>query len=316
MTAEFFSEKNFLAARSETRTGRYATIFLLRKTKSDCIFKTDTGISNEITRAGLVRKENIDRVLITKRKQVAPERRKGRELLRKLGLHHDCEINTENMCGNCIDCQIYGSAVGKGISRKSHVLTEETFSLLPFWDVITERTFNAIHETGTMIDKDGNQSQALGKDEVVRTGTFFLEMETIADVTKEGFLYVLANILMTKRYGAMTSRLGKVDNAVVGIVLSNCELFSNLEWIQATYDAYCIKTGLKEGENPQFPLDPIIVESLAKETAINLLEKIHGEVAPLSTEQVGEIVDEITKIYGNEKLLKDFLQRLDSQLNP
>lgn len=316
MTVEIFSNDKFLDAPSDLRTGRYITIFLLRETKSQCIFRTDEGICSEITRAGLVRNELIDRVLITKRKQTAPERRNGRELLRYYGVNHDCEINTENMCGKCIDCNIYGSAVGKGVSRKSHIITDETFSLLPFWDIVTENTFNALFENGTMVSDDGKPSQAIQKNEVVRPGAFFLEMETIADVTKEAFLYALANILRTKKYGAMTSRLGDVNNKVIGIVISNCELFSNLEWIQKTYDAYCVKSNISNEDKPQFPLDGVMVESSARETIDELLETISGDVLKLNDDQVAEIIEEVERIYSDKDELGRFLADLDAQFNP
>ncbi len=61
--------------------------------------------------------------------------------------------------------------------------------------------------------------------------------------------YILGNILRSTRYGAISSRIGKVQNRIVGIVLSDCEMVSNWEWTQATYDAL-----RGDADEPDFPL--------------------------------------------------------------
>lgn len=68
-----------------TPTGRFAGVILLRETKSYAIFTTEGGQQQdtERTRAGLARSEPIDRLVMFKRKQVAPERRTGKALLRQ-----------------------------------------------------------------------------------------------------------------------------------------------------------------------------------------------------------------------------------------
>ncbi|MGH2458609.1 MAG: type I-D CRISPR-associated protein Cas7/Csc2, partial [Chloroflexota bacterium] len=38
------------------------------------------------------------------------------------------------------------------------------------------------------------------------------------------------------RYGAVSSRQGRVRNSVVAVILTDCEIFSNLELTQAIYD--------------------------------------------------------------------------------
>lgn len=315
MTIENFLEK-FVDQPTNVRTGKYATIFLLRKAESECIFRTDGPINNELTHAGMVRKDlpnEYYRVFLSKRKQIAPERRSGREILRKYGLSHDCEIN-KKMCGECIDCRLYGTAVGTDISYKSRVVSDESFSILPYSDITVEHTFNALYENGTMFDdKDKKFSQSINSDEVVKFGALFLDMETISDVTMDEFTYVLANVLRTKRYGAMSSRLGKVRNIVIGIAFSNCELFSNLEWTQRSYDNLCIKLSIPEGEVPQFPLDPEIVIECVKETLSSSITSIHGEVLLLNDAEIQEVLNQINEIYSDDNKLKDLLSRIDNQ---
>jgi CRISPR-associated protein Csc2 len=129
---------------------------------------------SEYVQAGLLRENNhsIPRLVMTKRKQVAPERRKGREFLRSHELLYKapkgdsiCALNTNAPCEMCIDCFIYGFAAGGEGAQKSRVWTEDAFSILPATDLISDRTINAIFETGTMRDEKGNASTALNTSE-------------------------------------------------------------------------------------------------------------------------------------------------------
>jgi CRISPR-associated protein Csc2 len=321
MTIENFSQW-FLDAPvnlENPKQGKYGTIFLLRKAESDCIFRTDGGIVNEITKAGVVRDDlskDFFRVMISKRKQIAPERRTGRKLLHDEdlgGLGKECLIN-DAMCGKCIDCRLYGSAVGdENISIKSRVITDEAFSLLPYRDVTEKYTFNALYENGTMIKTEGGKTEhatSINKDEVVRPGTIFLDMETVIDITMDEFLYVLGNILRTKRYGAMTSRLGKMDNMVIGIAFSNCELFSNLEWTKRTYDIICSELEVEEGKTPEFPLDSKVAYNAAIEAMNELMDGIKGKVQVLNEEDITQIITQLKEIFSSDEKLKDKLNSI------
>lgn len=305
------------------RLGKYATIFVVRRCDSEAIFRTETEeISNELTKAGILRKDmegEFSRVFMSKRKGVAPERRSGRADLRRFNLLTKqkteketmiCEINN-NMCGKCVDCRLYGSAVSKAdeASLRSRVVTDEAFSIQSYKDIVTEHNFNAISEDGASI---GNDGRAFNKNVVVRAGSHFLDMITLTDVTMDEFLYVYANILRTKRYGAMTTRLGKVTNIVVGIVLSNVELFSNLEWVQSVYDSLCAHEKIAADKMPNFPLDNAVVLDLATKSIPDLVKKIKGSIKILPAQEITEITKQVEQNYGEESKLKEFLIRLDN----
>src|SRR3989449_9264618 len=71
--------------------GRYASLLIVRKTESETIFRTEgsgEGLVKEIVTAGAIKGNAIPmrRVMISKRKQTAVERRTGRELLREHNL--------------------------------------------------------------------------------------------------------------------------------------------------------------------------------------------------------------------------------------
>nr|MDJ0648458.1 type I-D CRISPR-associated protein Cas7/Csc2 [Xenococcaceae cyanobacterium MO_188.B19] len=65
--------------------GRTIGLVVLRTTQSETIFRTEGSgepMCSEFVQAGLENTDIIPRLVMTKRKQVAPERRKGREFLR------------------------------------------------------------------------------------------------------------------------------------------------------------------------------------------------------------------------------------------
>lgn len=225
--------------------GRTIGIVVLRTTQSETIFRTEgTGepMCNEYVQAGIEDTESIPRLVMTKRKQVAPERRKGREFLRSHNLLYTakndaiCALNTNAPCEMCVDCFLYGFAAGGEGAQKSRVWTEDAFSVLHSTELIADRTINAIFETGTMRDEKGNASTALNTSEYIKPGVHFLDIVTLKDVTADELRYTLGNILLTSRYGAVSSRVGRMDNQILGVFGGIAELPSSLELVQGVYD--------------------------------------------------------------------------------
>src|SRR5436305_13028889 len=83
----------------------------------------------------------------------------------------------------------------------------------------------------------GQMKTSLGEQDYVLPQVYFPSVVTIKDPTEAEFIYVLNNILRTKRYGAQNTRTGTVENHVTGIVFSDGEIFSNLQLTQSIYDA-------------------------------------------------------------------------------
>src|SRR4051812_12136025 len=98
--------------------GRYVNLIIVRKTESETIFRTEGSgedLSKEMVRAGrMTNSPVVRRVVISKRKQTAVERRKGRELLRehslllkpppenkKAQIYGVCMLNTNAPCEHC-----------------------------------------------------------------------------------------------------------------------------------------------------------------------------------------------------------------------
>lgn len=238
--------QHLLTEYSNLPKGYYVSLFIVRKTESETIFRTEGSgeeLVKETVSAGITNTIPIRRVVMSKRKQTAVERRMGREFLNKhelLKKNKDgkiCMLNTNAPCEQCLDCFLYGFAAGGGGAQKSRVLTDDAYSLGSVAQIAARRTFNATYDNGTMRNPDtGEASRSINRDEYVLPQTHFLDIETLKDVTLPEFHYIIGNILRSERYGAISSRIGKVQNKVVGVVFSDCELFSNLELTQHVYD--------------------------------------------------------------------------------
>src|SRR5256712_3155356 len=302
--------------------GRYASLLIMRKTESETIFRTEgsgEGLVKETVIAG-ERKENakpMRRVVISKRKQTAVERRTGRELLREHDLlktvvvknnEQPCSLNMNAPCGKCIDCMLYGYAVGGGGAQKSRVMTDDSCSIGPVSQVTGRRTFNATFDNGTMRNPITDApSTSINEDEYVLPETHFLDIETLKDVTVGELQYVIGNILRSSRYGAISSRLGRIRNTLAAIIFSDTEIFSNLELTQQVYDL------LKEDkEELDFPLvDTQVLDDVHKATD-TLLARVVGRMPTvLRGEVLDRVLDETITLYRNIDNVKTFLEEID-----
>src|SRR5436309_4669419 len=217
-------------------SGKYAHIVMLRETNSFALFQTDGELN--ISRVSLGRKEQTPgtRIVLFKRKQSTPERLTGREILRRYGLGENCKYNTAEFCKRCPDCIYYGFAIGDQGSERSKVLVDSAFSITGYDMSHQQFTFNAPFENGTMSEA-GKMKTSLGEQDYVLPQVYFPSVVTIKDPTEAEFIYVLNNVLRTRRYGAQNTRTGTVENLVTGIVFSDGEIFSNLQLTQTVYDS-------------------------------------------------------------------------------
>jgi CRISPR-associated protein Csc2 len=305
-------DAHFMDSYSNYPHGRYITLILARWIESEAIFRTEGSgepLNKEFVYAGLNDGEPVQRVVISKRKQTAVERRTGRETLRRHDLLFStsdgvCALNRNNPCEKCMDCMIYGYAAGGGGAQKSRVITDDAFSLHPVHQVLGVKQFNALFDNSTMRDPEtGKASSSIGTDEYVKPQSVFLDMETLKDLTAAEFQYVLGNVLRSTRYGAISSRIGKVQNELLGVVFSDCELFSNLELTQATYDLL-----LEGGNEIDFPFPKGQVHDAMQEAVARLMERVVGQTVALPQEEVAQLVEEMIGLYGDEAAVSDLLQ--------
>ena len=296
---------------------RFLTLIVLRKAESEMIFRTEgsgEGLARDSVHAGLEDRDPISRVTISKRKQTAVERRTGRELLRQHNLlfyagdakdeENICALNRNKPCARCADCMIYGYAVGGGGAQKSRVITDDAFSILSYQTVTSKRTFNALYDNNTMRDPvTGQASSSIQEDEYVKPETMFIDMQTLKDLTANEIRYVIANILRSRRYGAISSRLGKMRNMLVGAIFSDCELFSNLELTQSVYD----RLG---PDGRQFPLYEKQVEAEVIKAVADLSHKVIGNLQTLEDKELAGLINEIQQTYASPTTVKSLLDSI------
>lgn len=303
---------HFLSTYSNYPHGRYVTLIVARWIESEAIFRTEGSgepLSKEFVLAGQQGDEPIQRVVISKRKQTAVERRTGRELLRRHDLLYStkdgiCALNRNNPCEKCMDCMIYGYAAGGGGAQKARVITDDAFSLHPVHQILGVKQFNALYDNSTMRDPEtGKASASIGTDEYVKPQSVFLDMETLKDLTVAEFQYVLGNLLRSSRYGAISSRIGKVQNQLLGVVFSDCELFSNLELTQTAYDL------LSNGNDElDFPVAKDVVHTAVQQAASQLMANVVGQKLAVPSVDVNQLVQEMIDLYGDETAVSSLLQ--------
>jgi CRISPR-associated protein Csc2 len=301
-----------LKAYSNYPVGRYVGVVIVRKTESETLFRTEGAgedLTKEFVRAGIANDTIIPRVVMTKRKQTAVERRTGRELLREHARLYTkdrslCSLNTGTSCEQCVDCKLYGYAVGGGGAQKSRVLTEDAFTILSASIVTGKRTGNAPYDDGTMRHPETKQpSQAIFEDPYVKPETHFLEVQTFKDVTLGEFVYALGNLLRSTRYGAVSSRQGRVKNRLASLVFTDCEIFSTLELTQRVYDS------LKPADSdPDFPLRDVDVIKATWEATQLLLATIPGlEPTVLGLDEASQVERAIRQVYRSRERVEQLL---------
>jgi len=310
--------QHLLQSYSNNPRGKYVSLFIVRRVESEAIFRTEGSgepLNKEFVHAGSDANSPItQRVVISKRKQTAVERRTGRELLRRFNLlfatkEGICSLNANQPCEKCIDCMVYGYAAGGGGAQRSRVITDDAFSLHAAPQITDTRMFNAPFDNsspwlpkGEGSDKDKRMT-GLGADEYVRPETLFLDIETMRDLTPGEFQYALGNVLRSSRYGAIASRIGKVRNTLAGIAFSDCELFSNLELTQHSYDL--LRGGAAELD---FPLADTAAVQAMRESILALRRRVMGQVTILDADATGALVAELGDLYGNEDALRGDLR--------
>ncbi len=298
------------------RQNRFVQIVVLRETKSHAIFTTEgQTLDVERLQAGITQRTPIDRVVMYKRKQIAPERRTGKALLRDLGILGDatgasskkdkrikpseCQI-MGGSCGSCPDCILYGFAATTGTgSQRARVLTDSGFVVRGISQVMRDIKLNAIQDTVA----GGIAGSAFASRENVLPQIFIPTVETLLDVTSIEFIYVLGNILKTTRYGAESNREGFIRNHILGIYFSDVELFSNLELTQRYYDA------IAEAEGDAFPdyLDLAHFTGNWGNVEQAALTQVFGRRRKV--ENLNELLSGVQALYEDEKVLRPMLQK-------
>lgn len=337
-------KRRFVQDIPHTPTGRYASIVLLRETKSYSIFTTEGGEQQDVeqTQSGLTSQERMDRLVMFKRKQVAPERRTGKALLRQYDIfpyailrdkknkqvakvafgeaevaatesekkkteevksYSDCYL-TEGLCTHCPDCLTYGYAAieGEG-ARKARVMTDSCFSVRPYPLIQKRINFN-------VIDEKTHTSGTITKYDYTVPSVFLPAVVTTVDLTANEFIYVLSNILRTSRYGKESTRQGTIRNHVLAVAFSDVELFANLELTQGLYDAF------QADEDIDLTAGYLSLQNFENhipQTINTLTADIAGRLELLQGNALDAFLEEVRQLNQNEDEFAAFLRDLTIQ---
>lgn len=161
-------------------------------------------------------------------KFTSKERLTGLDLLRRLDedlVHESYAYNEPTNLEESLNVGTvtYGLA-GTGdqdFAVKSRVVEGYTYTTEEY-DLMNKETRNAVHESGTMRNEEGEQSEALFDFVKVQPGNNLIHFITLEAATPEMLLYVMHNVLNTGKYGARETRTGRnVRNEILGIVLGD-----------------------------------------------------------------------------------------------
>ena len=305
-------ENSFLDQIPKAPTGRYAHLIVVRETESFPVFQTDGTLNIAKVKGGLQNGNSLIRLAMFKRKQSSPERLTGRELLRSTGITQNeeageddyCDYN-EQFCTTCPDCVYYGFAIGDSGSEKSKVYVDTAYSITGYDESHQQFSFNALYEKGNM-SQHGEVRSSFGEQDHVVPQVFFPSVITIKDVTVNSFVYVLNNVLRTKRYGAQTTRTGRLANHIVGAVFADGEIFSNLKFTQAIHDAL-------GNDKAETPLNPTKVFQMAQSTTFELLKEDGVNYHLLEGSNLQTLLGIVTSVTTNEEKLHQLLQEANTE---
>jgi len=128
----------------------------------------------------------------------------------------------------CPRCGLYGgtSTVAGQQERaniKHRIEYSTAFSLLPFDDIGTALTFNAIN------DRNQTTGQALGQRFAVQPATLFPSVVTLKSATQRELILTIKTLLSCKSYGAECRVSGDARNTIWGVVGGWEEVITSLE---------------------------------------------------------------------------------------
>lgn len=234
---ETFKEllKDFTLPKPENKPKEnYVNILILRELKSAARFTTDGVEANSaIIRIGGI-EETVGKMF--GRKQVASDRRKAKALQRTLiseemkkAIGADgwdgCTMKVNDMCQKCPECLLFGSAASdESISITSRVMYDEAYTIRALSAIVQEYFQNAPGD-----DYSKEPTSGIREPDFFKEGTLFPCVITLKDVTAEELMFFLNITDRNSRYGATTTRFGKVQNHILGVYAGHREGPSSLE---------------------------------------------------------------------------------------
>lgn len=222
-------EKGLVKELTNNPGNRFVNILVLRELQSNAVFTTNGQDADVVTLTVNDGDEsmNYSPAIMFMRKQTGSDRRFGKAMLKTL-LNVECTMQVNKMCQKCLECVLYGSAASEDVketkSVTSRVMYDTAFTIRDSSVIIEEKFQNA---PGDGYAKES--TTAIREPDFFNPGVMFPCVITLRDATFAELLFILSITLKNKRYGAVTTRIGRMKNHVLGIYAGSEEGPSNLE---------------------------------------------------------------------------------------
>lgn len=235
--------KPYLEAKPHPLIGaKTVQLLLIREIHDFTVLRTEeTRELNTVVTPLSIQQDGVDarRVAFLATKQKAAESRQMEYLLRTATLEAGMMVDQcylkDDLCLKCPRCGLYGgtntqSGKGQAPNIKHRIEYSTAFSLLPFEDIESATTFNAIND-----DKQIT-GQALGTRYAVVPASIFPSIVTLRSITERELILAIKTILACKSYGAESRIGGDVRNSIFGIVGGWEEAITALEFTLEMFD--------------------------------------------------------------------------------
>ena len=310
-------EKGLVKELTNNPGNRFVNILVLRELQSNAVFTTNGQDADVVTLTVNNGDEsmNYSPAIMFMRKQTGSDRRFGKAMLRTL-LGVECTMQVNKMCQKCLECVLYGSAASEDVketkSVTSRVMYDTAFTIRDSSVIIEEKFQNA---PGDGYAKES--TTAIREPDFFNPGVMFPCVITLRDATFAELLFILSITLKNKRYGAVTTRIGRVKNHILGIYAGSEEGPSNLE----------LTTGVirKLAEENKWNLEDVVTSSTldtgsvvrhTKSVFDDLVEKERLEITGLEESDLNTILasltDEMRKdVFGKQnKMSGEFIDSI------
>lgn len=296
----------------------YTTILVLRELESHAIFTTN-GEDADIASLSIIGEDETIEYspgLMFMRKQTGSDRRVGKAIQRELLDYEEPDtMEVNEMNPRSVESALFGSAASSSdinLGVTSRVMYDTAFTVRDVSACIDEKFQNAPGEGYAKGSTSG-----IREPDFFEPGSLFPCAITLRDVTPAEVAFIMAITRRNKRYGAATTRLGRVKNHVLGVYIgseegpSNRELTANViasfaangdrtlndvvqastldlaearGYVRETYDQAC------ENGIAQEPVEQEVVDELL-ETTDDELQDILEAQQPRSTEFIDNAID-------------------------
>lgn len=288
----------------------YVSILVLRELESNAVFTTN-GQDADLGTIGL-EDDEYNPVLMFMRKQSGSDRRFAKSMQREMLDDVECTMDVNEMCQECPECVMYGSAASssdRNISITSRVMYDTAYSLRDAKKVVEEKFQNAPGDNYSQETSGEEAMTGIREPDFVQPGTMFPTVVTLKDATAEEVAFFLSTTMKNKRYGATSSRQGRTRNHILGIYTGDEEGPSNLAVTKKTIEL------LGEETVEQDTLDSDTVQEKVKQAFDQLVEDDRLDCEEVDS--VEEVLDDVREniedyLESQEEKSREFVESVES----